>query len=222
MIEIKSKEKFININNINTIIIDVSLNNSRFNPKFPWGDIPIPYSYGYYGISLFGIWEGLKVFEKNDIDVSFFEKTNIHNLPRTELEYGKFKGFRRGMTGQIIFSEDEARERIYIPTYRWILEHKVCQQINYLRFLTRNKEIILLDENEHYNIKDTTKPLSTAFLLKSYLEGIYPYEDVVKINIRHHYYCGRKFYSWTSYEKIFKEIPPKDCEISQLEIDFDY
>jgi hypothetical protein len=42
----------------------------RFSPFFPHGSIPIPFSPGRTAQSVEGIWQGLKVFEKADVDPS--------------------------------------------------------------------------------------------------------------------------------------------------------
>lgn len=71
----------------------------------------------------------------------------------------------------------EARKLIYIPTYKWVLEHKVQSIIERLREASQTKTIVLLDYNTNCDVDDTKKPLSHAFLIKAYVEGLYPFGD---------------------------------------------
>ena len=68
----------------------------------------------------------------------------------------------------------EARKLIYIPTYTWVLEHKVQSIIERLREASQTKTIVLLDYNTNCDVDDAKKPLSHAFLIKAYVEGLYP------------------------------------------------
>ena len=71
----------------------------------------------------------------------------------------------------------EARKEIYIPTYRWVLENKVLSIIERMKEASKTKTIVLLDYNTNQDVNDASKPLSHAFLIKAYIEGIYPYGD---------------------------------------------
>lgn len=225
MIKIISQDLFRYKNYPSTnLIVDFSkIKNTPFNQLstyFPWGDIPVPYSPGSMGMSLHSIWEGLKVFELCDVDTNFIKK-NIREI-RSQKEYGKLLGFRRGIDGHCIFEEIEARKRIYIKIYKWILENKASKIILKLRQFSTNGNLFFIDKCTNCNLEDLSSPISTAFLAKSYIEGSYPYEDILEYRRVHHNYIGRKYISWTTTEKVFKEIPPKIEKNSQLEIDFDY
>ena len=67
---------------------------------------------------------------------------------------------------------------IYIPTYRWMLEQKAMGVIERLRKVSETKTIVLLDYNTCCDVDDETKPLSHAYLVKAYAEGIYPFDDI--------------------------------------------
>ena len=41
----------------------------RLSPFYPHGGIPVPFSEGYTATSVEGIWQGLKVFENEDVRV---------------------------------------------------------------------------------------------------------------------------------------------------------
>lgn len=71
----------------NALIIDVTSKSSdkwiAFSPFYPHGNIPIPFSNGEISNSVEGIWQGLKVFQNMDIDVSKFRISSMKNLKRT-------------------------------------------------------------------------------------------------------------------------------------------
>ena len=50
--------------------------------------------------------------------------------------------------------------------------------IERLREASKSKTIVLLDYNTCCDVDDLSKPLSHAFLVKAYAEGVYPYDDV--------------------------------------------
>ena len=60
----------------NAIIADVTSQANdglvRLSPFYPHGDIPVPFSEEYTATCVEGIWQGLKVFENEDIDISMF------------------------------------------------------------------------------------------------------------------------------------------------------
>nr|WP_287857658.1 hypothetical protein [Prevotella sp.] len=49
--------------------------------------------------------------------------------------------------------------------------------IERLKEASKTKTIILLDYNTNCDVDDPSKPLSHAFLIKAYVDGIYPYGD---------------------------------------------
>src|SRR5262245_37588151 len=95
----------------------------RFSPFYPHGGIPVPLSPGYTGTSVEGIWQGLKVFERADIDRSKLTVTTMQNLKRSSRSFGAVLGHRAGLDGEYLLDYVEARRSIYLPTYRWVLEH---------------------------------------------------------------------------------------------------
>lgn len=66
----------------------------RFSPFYPHGGIPVPFSPGVSGASVEGIWQGLKVFEKEDIDLSKFSIKNMSGIKRSSRRLGKVLGHR--------------------------------------------------------------------------------------------------------------------------------
>lgn len=149
------------------------------SPFYPHGDIPVPYSEGYTAACVEGVWQGLKVFEQEDVDCSLFSNHTMKNLKRTVRKHGTVLGHRKGVNGKEILSYVEAKQQIYIPTYRWMLEHKVMPIIERLRKASQTQTIVLLDYNTCCDVDDPIHPLSHAYLVKAYAEGLYPYVDAL-------------------------------------------
>ncbi|WP_418937331.1 DUF6939 family protein [Leyella stercorea] len=150
----------------------------RLSPFYPHGDIPVPFSEGYTAACVEGVWQGLKVFEDEDIDISMFSNDTMKNIKRTVRKHGRVLGHRKGIHGTEILGYMEAKHQIYIPTYRWMLEHKAMDIIERLRKASETKTIVLLDYNTCCDVDDETKPLSHAYLVKAYAEGLHPFDDL--------------------------------------------
>lgn len=185
MIIIESKRKKIeNIIKIypDAIIADVTSQAKdglvRLSPFYPHGGIPVPFSEGYTANCVEGIWQGLKVFENEDIDISMFHNDTMKGIKRTVRKHGRVLGHRKGVHGSEVLGYVEAKHLIYIPTYRWMLEHQTMDIIERLRKASESKTIILLDYNTCCDVEDATKPLSHAYLVKAYAEGLYPFDDL--------------------------------------------
>ena len=150
----------------------------RLSPFYPHGGIPVPFSEGYTATCVEGIWQGLKVFENEDIDISMFLNDTMKGIKRTVRKHGRVLGHRKGVHGTEILGYVEAKHQIYIPAYRWMLEHRAMEIIERLRKASETKTIVLLDYNTCCNVDDETKPLSHAYLVKAYAEGLYPFDDL--------------------------------------------
>ena len=145
----------------------------KLSPFYPHGGIPVPFSEGYTATCVEAIWQGLKVFEGCDVDISLFSNDTMKGLKRTVRRFGKPLGHRKGVHGTELLGYIEARKQIYIPTYRWVLENKVAYIIERLKAASDSgKTIVLLDYDTNSDIEDATKPLSHASLIKSYTEQL--------------------------------------------------
>lgn len=189
MIIIESKRK--KIENIrkkypDAIIADVTSQARdglvRLSPFYPHGGIPVPFSEGYTAACVEGIWQCLKVFEDEDIDIQMFRNDTMKDIKRTDRKHGGVLGHRKGVNGTEILGYVEAKHLIYIPTYRWMPENKAMYIIERLREAGKNKTIVLLYYNTCCDVDDSSKPLSHAFLVKAYAEGLYPYNNNDKAN----------------------------------------
>ena len=209
----------------NAIIADVTYTAKnylvRLCPSFPHGGIPVPNSGFTTANSVEAIWQGLKIFESEDIATSLFSKENANELIRSSSQLGKMLGHRFGINGLEVLNYADARRRIFIRTYRWVLDYKVQDIIKWLRDATKSQTIVLLDNHINCDIYNYNEPLSHAYLVRAYVEGLPPYEDAFETITTHHYYAGRRVISWTTEERRVKTI--KSCIMpQQLELSLDF
>ena len=162
----------------NATIIDVTSKGEepwiKVSPFYPHGEIPIPFSEGHYGVSVEGIWQGLKVFESEDIDPSKFQISSMKGIKRTVRKLGKPLGHRKGINGSELLDYLTARYKIYLTTYAWVLDNKAQQTIELLKVEAEKNDLVMLDFDTNGNLDDPRKPLSHAALVKRYLEKKYP------------------------------------------------
>lgn len=147
----------------------------RFSPFFPHGGIPIPESPGTFARSVEGLWQGLKVFEHEDIDPSRWEILTMKSIKRAAGgKRGKVLGHRPGLGRPGLLPYREARHRIYLPAYRWVLENRLRDEVARLRNELPARAVVLLDYETNGNVEDLSSPLSHAALIKLYLEENWP------------------------------------------------
>lgn len=143
----------------------------RFSPFYPLGDIPVPFTECTFSKSVEGIWQGLKVFENDDIDTTKFQITQMKGLKRTVRKFGTLRGHRRGVQGAELLDYITARKLIYLPSYQWALDHKLNEEIEILKEKSQKKPLVLLDYETNGDIDNPLRPLSHAHLIKMRLEG---------------------------------------------------
>jgi hypothetical protein len=175
----KTKETTLAKKYPNALILDVSSKGEqpwvKLSPFYPHGNIPIPFSEGKTSQTVEGIWQGLKVFENEDIDVSKFEIKNMKDIKRTARKFGKPLGHRKGIKGKELLDYLAARKEIYLHTYAWVLDNLVQDVLLKLKNEIGKQDVVLLDYNTNQeDIYTSYKPLSHAFLVKRYLEKKYP------------------------------------------------
>jgi hypothetical protein len=146
----------------------------RFSPFYPHGGIPVPFSPGVVSMSVEGIWQGLKVFERADVDISRFTVTTMRGLKRSARAYGRVLGHRAGIAGERLLPYVEARHLIYLPSYRWVLEHRVADLVEELKRVAESQPVVLLDYATNCDVDDTRHPLSHACLVARAVEGTWP------------------------------------------------
>ena len=150
----------------------------KLSPFYPHGGIPVPFSEGWTATCVEAIWQGLKVFASADVDTEMFKNDTMKNIKRTVRRFGKPLGHRKGVNGKELLGYIDARKQIYIPTFRWVLENKVADIIAKMKEAAKAKTIVLLDYDTNSEVDNPAKPLSHAYLIKAYIEGLPPYEDM--------------------------------------------
>ncbi|WUJ04643.1 hypothetical protein OHA21_39230 [Actinoplanes sp. NBC_00393] len=145
----------------------------RLSPFYPHGGIPVPLSAGAVSASVEGIWQALKVFEQADVDPSKLAVTSMTGLKRTVRRFGPVRGHRAGLLGEALLGYQEARQQIYLPAYRWMLEHRAQELVERLREMAGG-DLVLLDYTTNGDLADTSSPLSHAALIARYIAGRWP------------------------------------------------
>ncbi|CAA0207002.1 DUF6939 family protein [Tenacibaculum maritimum] len=165
-----------------SVIIDVTSKSDNdyvmLSPFYPHGNIPIPFSENIFSESVEGVWQGLKTFENHNVDLSKFKVSNMKGIKRTVRKYGYVIGHRKGVNGKEILDYYQARVKIYLPTYEWVLKNKATHLIEKITQLSLEKDVILLDYETNSDIKNLSKPLSHAYLIKYYIENNHSFENL--------------------------------------------
>jgi hypothetical protein len=146
----------------------------RFSPFYPHGGIPIPNSPSESAQSVEGLWQGLKVFDREDIDPSKWAITDMSGIKRGGKSRGAVRGHRFGVGSDILLGYRDARLRIYLPAYKWVLENRLVAQVEALRRQLAERPMVLLDYETNLDVEDLSRPLSHAALIKHHLEGSWP------------------------------------------------
>jgi hypothetical protein len=98
----------------------------QFSPFYPHGGIPVPLPDGYTTASVEAAWQALKVFERQDVDLTKLRVRTMTGLKRSSRTFGRVLGHRAGVGSSVLLDYIEARRKIYLPLYRWVLEHKLA------------------------------------------------------------------------------------------------
>src|SRR5262245_39386528 len=81
----------------------------KFSPFYPHGDIPVPNTPGRVAQSVEGLWQGLKVFDTEDVDTAKFDITTMKDLKRSVRGRGAVLGHRFGVGSNVLLSYRDAR-----------------------------------------------------------------------------------------------------------------
>ncbi|MBM7774732.1 hypothetical protein JOD54_004936 [Actinokineospora baliensis] len=144
----------------------------RFSPFYPHGGIPVPRVPDVTAQSVEGVWQALKVFEHNDVDLAKLGITSMRGIKRTTRRYGPVVGHRAGPTSDTILTYLDARRQIYLPTYTWVLTHRVANLVTELRHLAATQDIVVLDYTTNPDVEDLSTPLSHAALVARHVEAL--------------------------------------------------
>lgn len=173
-IEVASKRR--KVKRPDAVVIDVTSRGPepwvRFSPFYPHGQIPVPLSEGVMSESVEGLWQALKVFESADVEPSKLSVTSMKGLKRTVRRFGPVRGHRAGLAGERLLDYRTARREIYLPAYRWVLEHRLRAEVTLLRELAESADVVLLDYTTNGDVEDLSTPLSHAALIVDHLRRL--------------------------------------------------
>jgi hypothetical protein len=134
----------------------------RLSPFYPHGGIPVPGHPDRASQSVEGVWQALKVFAAEQEDFTKLDITTMKGIKRTARRLGPPLGHR--LDGRLLGYE-EARRALYLPTYRWMLDHKAPELVAELRELSSHRTVVLLDYTTNGDVADLSTPLSHAALI---------------------------------------------------------
>lgn len=164
--------------NPNARIIDVTSKADepwvRFSPFYPHGDIPVPNSTDVLSQSVEGIWQALKVFESEGMDLAKLDVTNMKGIKRSVRTRGRVLGHQFGTDSDELLDYQTARIQIYLPTYRYVLENCLSAEVDELRSILESQPVVLLDYETNSDISDLRKPLSHASLVAAFINDQWP------------------------------------------------
>lgn len=146
----------------NALFIDVSSYGSEgwnvLSPRYDHGGIPVPGMPGKVSRTLEGIWQGLKRFPDAPEDLAMFE------TGRPKKRRGKPLG--HVYEDKVLAGVVEARERIFVPAYSWMLANLPSAKAKYeeLLVLARTHMVYIYDRDANGEIK-VDKPYAHAAFL---------------------------------------------------------
>lgn len=131
----------------------------EFSPFQQYGNIPVP-GLRAASDSVEGVWQGLKVIN-GQIDSSYFR-----GKPRKRR--GKPAEHRLGSE---LLSYSEARKKIFIPTYTFMLEYRVPKESLHLILerAKRGRHQFFFDVDTVSQVEDVSGPLAHSSVLVNYL-----------------------------------------------------
>ena len=131
-----------------SFVIDVRYYKSNpwscMSPFFKWGDVPVRFSAPDTAISIAAMIEGLRVNQYHEHDPNLFHSLNFSDYLESE-RIKDSSGFLRGIGSHVILSPEEAHKELLYPTYRWVLDHKLNNQINAIRAAESYQDVVILD-----------------------------------------------------------------------------
>jgi hypothetical protein len=96
-----------------------------------------------------------------------YDIATMKGIKRTVRTFGKVLGHRAGLAGDRLLPYAEARRAMYIPTYRWVLEHKLAAEVAAVG--EGGRTVLLLDYETNCDVEDLSRPLSHAGLVARFL-----------------------------------------------------
>lgn len=147
-----------------SVVIDVSSYADppfcTLSPMWVHGGVPVPGMPGTVSDTVEGVWQGLKVIRG-----------------KTAPRYFRGAGAKRGgkpsghQFGTKLLGVVEARRWIYIPTYEWVLEHRIDPVVIQRLLVTARGGVtqFIHDVGDNGDANASTQPLAHAAVLVQYL-----------------------------------------------------
>jgi hypothetical protein len=131
-----------------------------YSPMWVHGGIPVPGMPGTVSDTVEGVWQGLKVIRG-----------------KTAMRYFHGPGAKRGgkpsghQFGTNLLSVVEARRKIYVPVYEWVLDHRIDPAVlaGFVAAAFAGVTQYFHDLADNGDINDTGQPLAHAAVLVQYL-----------------------------------------------------
>lgn len=138
------------------------------DPRYQHGEILIP-GMTMTADSVLGVWEGLKLIgdKAPRIGLGYFKGIGRERpVQEDEILYGW------SMEGRTI-GQVEARHRIYVPAYTYMLKHKAAKALReaYTILKDKKKDVYFYDSYGNDDIEEAS-PLSPSAILVAYLNGV--------------------------------------------------
>ena len=162
-------------------IIDVTSKSKnefvRLSPFFPIGGIPVPFSPEEKAETVEGIWQALKVFEKEGVDVDKLYNRKMSGIKRSGKNLGNCLGHQKGLHSDELLGYIDARKEIYVPSYNWMLKNRCWNMVLRIKEMCVNGVVVLLDYDTNPDIEDAKRPLSHASLIVKAVEELLTDEE---------------------------------------------
>lgn len=147
-------------------VMDVTLDGGMgfLDPGSEWGRIEIE-GREVMGLSIMGVWEGLKVYRnKSEVDERFIKDVRKLGKVRDCKSYGELIGIR---WGDEVLSVKDGERVILKEMYEREVMSRYGKVIRGLKELSKRGKIVLLD----YKDEDRRLPVSHAEILKEMIES---------------------------------------------------
>ena len=144
------------------LVFDISKDGAMgyLSPQGPWGNVDVPGMEGRSGLSVLGIWEGLKVFERKGMDGNYFYDERKLGMVRKCKSYGRWIGVRYG---DELLEKDEGIEKVFKRMYRKEVMKRYGKVIEGMRELVKKRDVVFLEGSE----EKLKAPCSVGEILKS-------------------------------------------------------
>lgn len=144
------------------LVFDVTMDGAmkKMDPAYPVGKVEIP-GRMVKGLSLSGVWEGLKVFEKKmEIDEEWMNDERKLGRIRGCKSWGKFEGIM--IKGEVV-KEEEGR-KIFIRIYEEMIKERFGRVLEGIKREAEKRTVVLLDYKE-----ENERPFNHVEILKEML-----------------------------------------------------